>query len=81
MLVRGDTAEVLTTTRASWYFTDAAGTFGEAGKEHHRGTHDRRIDVWVQRGGAWRLSRAELISSEVAIDGRVTQRNGGDVRQ
>jgi hypothetical protein len=80
MLVRGDTAEVLTTTRASWYFTDATGTFGEAGKEHHRSTHDRRIDVWVQRGGAWRLSRAELISSEVAIDGRVTQRNGAAVQ-
>lgn len=80
ILVRGDTAEVLVTTRASWYFTDAAGTFGEAGKEHRRSSHDRRIDLWVQGSGEWRLRRAELISTEVAIDGRLTQRNGAGVQ-
>jgi hypothetical protein len=80
MLVRGDTAEVMVTTRASWYFNDTAGTFGDAGKEHHRASHDRRIDTWVQSDGVWRLRLAELISTELSIDGRVTQRNGARVQ-
>ena len=79
MLVRGDTAEALVSTRASYFFTDAAGTYGEAGKERHRASHDRRLDTWVQRDGAWRLRRTDLHSSEVSIDGRVVQRNGARV--
>ncbi len=80
LLVRADTAEVLVTTRASWYFNDGAGIFGPAGQERHRASTDRRLDVWVQAGGAWKLRRAELISTELAIDGKVVQRNGARVQ-
>ena len=76
MLLRGDTAQVMVTTQASWDFTDTPGTYGEAGKERHRSSTDRRIDTWVQSGGSWRLRLAETISSELSIDGRVVQRNG-----
>ena len=79
LLVRGDTAEALVTTRSSWFFTDAAGTYGEAGKERHRASHDRRLDTWVQSEGAWRLRRSDLLSTELSIDGRVVQRNGARV--
>lgn len=80
MLLRGDTAEVMLTTQASWHFVDTPGTYGEAGKERHRASLDRRIDTWVQSGGVWRLRLAELISSELSIDGRVVQRNGARVQ-
>jgi hypothetical protein len=79
LLVRGDTAEALVATRGSYFFTDAAGTYGEAGRERHRTSLDRRVDTWIQRDGAWRLRRSDLISSELSIDGRVVQRNGARV--
>jgi hypothetical protein len=80
MLLRGDTAEVMVTTQASWFFNDTPGTYGEAGKERHRSSIDRRIDTWVRSGSSWRLRLAELISSEVAVDGRVVLRNGARVQ-
>jgi hypothetical protein len=80
MLVRGDTAEVMVTTQASWFFVDTPGTYGEAGKERLRATTDRRVDTWMLSGGTWRLRLAESVSTELAIDGRVVLRNGARVR-
>ena len=72
----GDTAEVLVSGRLSYRFTDDAGRFGTAGREHERGTVERWIDSWVRHNGAWRLVRTWVFSDEVFMDGRVIVRDG-----
>jgi hypothetical protein len=80
MLHRGDTTEVMVTTRNEYVFADSAGRFGDAGKDHKRIAVERRIETWMRVNGAMRLRRAEIVGAEVWIDEKMVNRDGVLIR-
>lgn len=76
ILLRGDTAEVLLSSRHVGFLVDTAGRYGERGAEVERSGTERRLDRWVRAGSDWRLRQVAIIGQEITMGGRLVTKDG-----
>lgn len=76
LLRSDDVAEVMISTRHTWNFVDTTGASVPRGTTRLQESRQRRLDRWERVGGQWRLKEAQVVNSEVLVDGRLSYRNG-----
>ncbi len=77
LTVKGDKASATVEQAADVLRVDAAGEYGQAGKEHRiSGTLIFR-DGWSKQGGKWKLTSTNMVKQTEIVDGKPWKRAAG----